>query len=318
MVEGRICAVWGGGQILGRPLGPLNPSASRGIPVPASQPPFRTNDNPPPPPSSTSSSSSSTALGIPVLLSDEPDAEPTTFTADWVVCSPYLFGTLFPSHPPPEGLAKEAPRSVRMIAILSRAVPFPRPPTSSDLAASEEGDDLPDSQLFVFPPGSVASLGEERGAGVELGTVTALQTGKGTMSCPEGYRAFSPLSFSFLIPSRIGVDVSMRRAQTSSPSRRHCFRLSSRLRRPPRLSCDRTSTPSSPSLRSLLLRPPPSTTRRTRRSKRRTGSRSTPSLTSPLRFPLPPPPPLPQHRQHKSYRQTSSSRPLSPLPLPLC
>lgn len=80
-----------------------------------------------------------------------------------------------------------------MIAILSRAVSFPRPPTSTDstTAAEEEEDEdaLPDSQLFVFPPGSKAHAEGER---VNMGTVTALQTGKGTMSCPEGYRAFPP------------------------------------------------------------------------------------------------------------------------------
>ncbi|BGO93134.1 hypothetical protein NBRC10512_003318 [Rhodotorula toruloides] len=196
----RICAVWGGGQILGRPLGPLNPSASRGIPVPASQPPFRTIDQPPPPPSSSSSSDTSTALGIPVHLADEADAEPTTFTADWVVCSPYLFSTLFPAHSLPASLAPDAPRSVRMIAILSRAVSFPRPPTSTDstTAAEEEEDEdaLPDSQLFVFPPGSKAHAEGER---VNMGTVTALQTGKGTMSCPEGYHVLT-LSAPILAP----------------------------------------------------------------------------------------------------------------------
>ncbi|GEM06580.1 rab escort protein [Rhodotorula toruloides] len=180
----RICAVWGGGQILGRPLLPLNPSATRGVPVPTSQPPFLTATRPPPPPPSSTTTSATTALGIPVLLSDEPGAETTTFTADWVVCSPHLFSTLFPSHPAPASLASDAPRSVRLIAILARAVPFPRPPAGDPSAEEEEEHDGPDSQLFVFPPNAFKA-GGGGGVGVELGTVTALQTGKGTMTCPR-------------------------------------------------------------------------------------------------------------------------------------
>ncbi|BGP21905.1 hypothetical protein JCM10295v2_000782 [Rhodotorula toruloides] len=202
----RICAVWGGGQILGRPLLPLNPSATRGVPVPTSQPPFLTATRPPPPPPSSTTTSATTALGIPVLLSDEPGAETTTFTADWVVCSPHLFSTLFPSHPAPASLASDAPRSVRLIAILARAVPFPRPPAGDPSAEEEEEHDGPDSQLFVFPPNAFKA-GGGGGVGVELGTVTALQTGKGTMTCPEGYRASSVFPIPFLpeAPWRAGA-----------------------------------------------------------------------------------------------------------------
>lgn len=179
----RICAVWGGGQILGRPLLPLDLSPPPGIPVPASQPPFRTVDNPPPPPALAASTS---ALGIPVVLSDEPRAAPTVFTGDWVVCSPYLFTTLFPSRRVPASLARDAPRSVRMIAVLSRPIPFPRP----SVEEADEADEGPESQLFVFPPGAIERERDGDGEGPELGTVTVLQTGKGTMACPEGYCAW--------------------------------------------------------------------------------------------------------------------------------
>ncbi|GAA5831395.1 hypothetical protein JCM11251_004011 [Rhodosporidiobolus azoricus] len=168
----RICAVWGGGQILGRPLGELDLSPPIGKPVPPSQPPFMVHENHPPPPAapSTAADSDSPAtrpLGIPVVL--ETGEQPTMFTGDWVVSSPHLLSTLSPSHTPPT-----VPSSVHLIAILPSPVPFPPP---REPRGPDEGDE-PDSNLFVFPPQSLSE---------ELGTVTAFQVGKGTMSTPEGY-----------------------------------------------------------------------------------------------------------------------------------
>ncbi|GAA5974063.1 hypothetical protein JCM11641_008238 [Rhodosporidiobolus odoratus] len=170
----RICAVWGGGQILGRPLGPLEFSPPAGTPVPPSQPPFMVHENPPPPPASPNSSSSSEQattrpLGIPITL--EEGGPPTMFTGDWVVASPSLLSTLFPSTTVSDDAM--CPRSVHLIAILPSPVAFPPP---REARGPDEGDE-PDSNLFVFPPRSLNS---------EVGTVTALQVGKGTMSCPEG------------------------------------------------------------------------------------------------------------------------------------
>ncbi|BGP53132.1 hypothetical protein JCM8202_004217 [Rhodotorula sphaerocarpa] len=201
----RICAVWGGGQILGRPILPLEREPAVGPSVPPSQPPFSAPENPPPPPAQAEPRSTDAAanpapttlpLGIPVRLEEGADAPPTVFTGDWVVASPHLLPTLFPSvadaEPPalaPTGTA----RTAHLIAILSAPIPFPARASSAgfDAAAGSPGPgdansapaaedkDGPDSHLFVFPP-------ETCRVGVE--SVTALQTGPGTMSCPEGYR----------------------------------------------------------------------------------------------------------------------------------
>ncbi|GAA6007205.1 hypothetical protein JCM11491_003043 [Sporobolomyces phaffii] len=175
----RICAVWGGGQILGRPLSPLELTPPSGTPVPASQPPFMVHDNPPPPPSNPFDEHETTRpLGIPVQLDEGSD--PTMFTGDWVISSPHLLPTLFPSTEAPSE-EQLRPTSVNLVAILTHAVPFPPPRSSGDTGETEEEEtpaSLSDSHLFVIPP--EASSGS-------IGTVTALQLGKGTMSCPDGY-----------------------------------------------------------------------------------------------------------------------------------
>ncbi|GAA5938241.1 hypothetical protein JCM1841_006804 [Sporobolomyces salmonicolor] len=176
----RICAVWGGGQILGRPLLPLVFDPPRGTPVPPSQPPFMVHENPPPPPAVPVETQGDVQeirpLGIPVQLEDS--EAPVMFTGDWVVCSPHLRSTLFPSTSF-SPFQPVLPASVHLIAILPCAIPFPLPHTSDPSEElSEAPGDLTDSNLFVFPPKALKE---------ELGTVTALQVGKGTMSCPEGY-----------------------------------------------------------------------------------------------------------------------------------
>ncbi|GAA5986401.1 hypothetical protein JCM5350_002908 [Sporobolomyces pararoseus] len=180
----RICAVWGGGQILGRPLSPLDLQPPTGTPVPASQPPFMVHENPPPPPSNPSASTqdqTTRPLGIPVQL--EEGQKPTTFTGDWVISSPHLLSTLLPSTETSNSpsCSTTNPSSINLVAIISHPVPFPRPPRSSDEITAEDEEtpaSLSDSNLFVFPPSAL----NER-----VGTVTALQLGKGTMSCPDGY-----------------------------------------------------------------------------------------------------------------------------------
>ena len=121
-------------------------------------------------------------LGIPVRLEEAAAATPTVFTGDWVVSSPHLFSTLFPSHPtPPPALQeprKNKSKTAHLIAILTDPIPFP-PRASASLDESEPPSDEPDSHLFVFPPETCHP---------DVASVTALQTGKGTMSCPEGYR----------------------------------------------------------------------------------------------------------------------------------
>ncbi|GAA5851560.1 hypothetical protein JCM9279_006896 [Rhodotorula babjevae] len=177
----RICAVWGGGQILGRPILPLDPSPTVGRPVPASQPPFAVHDKPPPPPAASTSDApndETRPLGIPVQL--EEGQEPTMFTGDWVVTSPHLLSTLVPtaSTPATDPPSSTTPRTAHLIALLASPIPFP-PPRRREGATDDDAElDEPDSKLLVFPPGAL----DER-----LGTCTAMMVGSGTMSCPESY-----------------------------------------------------------------------------------------------------------------------------------
>ncbi|GAA5962077.1 hypothetical protein JCM3765_005514 [Sporobolomyces pararoseus] len=202
----RICAVWGGGQILGRPLSPLNLTPPTGTPVPASQPPFMVHENPPPPPSNPAASAqdeTTRPLGIPVQL--EEGDNPTMLTGDWVISSPHLLSTLFPSTKTDDSASPSttSQESVNLVAILPQPIPFPPPPRSSEETSIEEGEETPaslsDSNLFVFPPSAL----DER-----IGTVTALQLGKGTMSCPDGYHVLylsAPLLPSSSSPTSIGA-----------------------------------------------------------------------------------------------------------------
>ncbi|ORY91791.1 GDP dissociation inhibitor-domain-containing protein [Leucosporidium creatinivorum] len=165
----RICAVWGGGQILGRPIEALQLDSTPGIIVPPSQAPFLVHDTLPPPPSKPSTSSSDSEvkpLGIPVLI--ESDKPSSVFTADWVVASPSHLPALFPTLP----TSTEPPKSVHAIVILPEPIPFPPP-----REATEEDYNEPDSNLFIFPPKAL----EE-----SVGTVTALQVGPGTFAAPAG------------------------------------------------------------------------------------------------------------------------------------
>jgi len=137
------------------------------------------HENPPPPPSNPSAEETTTKpLGIPVQLED--GEQPTMFTGDWVISSPHLVSTLFPSNDPSSQPAQSS--TVNLVAILSQPVPFPPPQSTGESEEEEETPaSLSDSNLFVFPP---KSLNEK------IGTVTALQLGKGTMSCPDGYREY--------------------------------------------------------------------------------------------------------------------------------
>ncbi|GAA5853500.1 hypothetical protein JCM8547_002480 [Rhodosporidiobolus lusitaniae] len=240
----RICAVWGGGQILGHTLGPLDLSPPAGKPVPPSQPPFMVHENPPPPPAAASGSSSHDSsemparpLGIPVTL--EEGKEPTIFTGDWVVSAPHLLPTLFPSSTPPSSAATAAtPEAVRLIAVLSSPVSFPPP------REEQEGGDEPDSNLFVFKPGELRE---------EVGTVTALQVGKGTMGCPEGYHILylsaphltpTTVSPSDLLQPYLDALLSLPFSSPSSSSSTPCT---------PLLTLTHSSFPPSPQLPSLSL-----------------------------------------------------------------
>lgn len=101
------------------------------------------------------------------------------FTGDWVISSPHLLPTLFPSSSPPD--RTPSPKSVNLIAILSQSIPFSPPRSTGETEEEKEEtlSSLSDSNLFVFPPKALVE---------NIGTVTALQVGKGTMSCPDGYR----------------------------------------------------------------------------------------------------------------------------------
>lgn len=122
-------------------------------------------------------------LGIPVRLVDDADAAPTVFTGDWVVSSPHLFPTLFPSRAFPERAVppgtREGTRTAHLVAILPAPVPFPPRASASLEDGFSVADHEPDSELFVFPPAACHP---------SMASVTSLQTGKGTMSCPDGYR----------------------------------------------------------------------------------------------------------------------------------
>ncbi|GAA6043159.1 hypothetical protein JCM8097_004348 [Rhodosporidiobolus ruineniae] len=197
----RICAIWGGGQILGRPVGALERTPEVGRSVDPGASPFAMGqEKAPPAPAAPAPSkenqegreeATTRPLGIPVEL--EP-GQKTTFTGDWVLSSPYLLSTLFPSSSASDSPASSSqPTSAHLIAILPSPVSFPPP---REPRGPDEGDE-PDSNLFVFLPGS---LGEKEGEeGARVGTVTALQVGKGTMSCPDGYHILY-LSAPLLVP----------------------------------------------------------------------------------------------------------------------
>lgn len=125
-------------------------------------------------------------LGIPVQL--EPEGEPTTFTADWVISASSHLATLFPASTP-SATSKPSPHTARGIVILDRRIPFPAKVGAPKEAPTEEGEagvaeeddeekNAPDSSLYVFPPQALSD---------SLGTVTAFQVGSGTFACPEPY-----------------------------------------------------------------------------------------------------------------------------------
>lgn len=192
-----VCAVWGGGQILGRPILPLDLSPVPGKPVVAAPLPFSGAGPAPPKPApkhvagvltSSDGAESCRPLGVPVQL--DASGAPTMFTADWVIAAPSHLDMLFPGSATNSTKGAARPHTVRGIIILDQAVPFPRKAGAAKPAPREDGEqpaneedeedkDAPDSSLFVFPPQK-----EDQGV---LGTVTALQAGSGTFACPEAY-----------------------------------------------------------------------------------------------------------------------------------
>ncbi|KDE08982.1 hypothetical protein MVLG_00705 [Microbotryum lychnidis-dioicae p1A1 Lamole] len=179
----RICAVWGGGQILGRPIGPLILDAKPGIVVPTAQSPFFVHASQPPAPAAPSTFADDTiphsALGVPVRI--EKDQPADVFTADWIVAAQSHVPILFPEEKrttPGEGGSSDI-YSVHAIVILPDAIPFPNPKRNPGAEGEEtqDADDVPDSSVFVFSPKELSD---------ELGTVTALQVGPGTFACPSG------------------------------------------------------------------------------------------------------------------------------------
>lgn len=186
--------MWGGGQILGRPILALDRAPTLGKPVVPTALPFSggpTSSAPPPPPRAPAPAEGDTGvrpLGVPVQLDPE-GQPPTTFTADWVVTASSHLGALFPKA---DGQKEGVPHTVAGIVVLEGAVPFPSKagaahrttPAADEGAEDADRDeqaagerDAPDSSLFVFPP-------EEGGS---LGTVTVLQVASGTFACPDGY-----------------------------------------------------------------------------------------------------------------------------------
>ena len=154
----RVCAVWGGGQILGRSLHPL-----------LLDPPLVTSVEEPGEMKPDLDPTKFAPLGVEVSVDPLP-AVPMLLTADWIISSSSHLPILFPSTP----TSTTTPHSVHGIIILPSSIPFP----SAEDEIEEEKRDKPDSSLFVFGPKAL----DER-----LGTVTVLQVGTGTFACPEGY-----------------------------------------------------------------------------------------------------------------------------------
>ncbi|KAK4698211.1 hypothetical protein P7C70_g8074, partial [Phenoliferia sp. Uapishka_3] len=163
----RICAVWGGGQILGRKMGALVPNSPVGIkaePANAGGPTAQSSSLTPAA-ATPSTSSACTALGIPVFLDE--GAPPDIFTADWIISSQSHLSTLCPPSNSNDNI--RGPHTVQGIVIMSASIPF-------DVGGEEE--DRTDSTLFVFPPTALCP---------DVGSVTVMQVGNSTFSCPEGY-----------------------------------------------------------------------------------------------------------------------------------
>lgn len=165
----RICAVWGGGQILGQPIGALVPEAPVGLKAEPSNSGGPTATAPAP--VLAPSSSSSTALGVPVVLDEGESAD--VFTADWVISSASHLATLCPEA---AAGANVTPHSVQGVVVLSAPIPF---------EAGGSDDDQTDSTLFVFPPRALSAA---------VGSVTAMQVGHSTFACPDGYCALCHFS----------------------------------------------------------------------------------------------------------------------------
>ncbi|KAK4056489.1 hypothetical protein OIO90_002336 [Microbotryomycetes sp. JL221] len=179
----RICAVWGGGQILGRPLSPIEFDVEPGKPVLQTQSPFvKLNDLPTKPPLpglSQQDIGRTTTLGIPVRL-DPQSNEKTMLTADCIGVSKSHLQQVLPDHVNKIQDVRQTV-SVRAIIIFSQPIEFPKSVTTSlsqEESQVEPEDALLDSNLFVFGPG----LFDQR-----LGTVTVLQVGSGTFACPVGH-----------------------------------------------------------------------------------------------------------------------------------
>jgi hypothetical protein len=198
-----VCAVWGGGQILGRPISPLefvelddDEIAFLSKPIPAvvdavgQREAANQSLSDSAPASLAPGTTKRKRLAIPVLLDPLP-AVSTRFTADWIVSAQSHLSLVLP----PTTSTIHSYHSVRAIVILPTSIPFPSALPNGDALdpTSDTGNgdepvvplqppserDLPDSNLFIFPPQRFSDL---------LGTVTALQVGSGTFSCPDAYR----------------------------------------------------------------------------------------------------------------------------------
>lgn len=194
----RLCAVWGGGQILGRPISPLESietNNAEGVQplAPTSEVLAASIDE-----NASSAPVRRQRVTVPVQLDPSP-APPTRFSADWIVSTrshANLLSSLSTSLPSDVQPVTKLIHAVNAIVILPSPIPFP-PPISS-LATEEEEvvsnphetDDMvkdpsaaqrdeSNTNLFVFPPRALSEL---------VGTVTVLQSGRETFACPDGYR----------------------------------------------------------------------------------------------------------------------------------
>ncbi|SCV70785.1 BQ2448_3547 [Microbotryum intermedium] len=252
----RMCAVWGGGQILGRPIEPLILDAKPGIVVPPAQSPFFVHSSQPPPPvvPSHAESTPQSALGVPVRIEKGQPAD--VFTADWIIAAQSHVPVLFPKdvRTSPADKLSSCIISIHAIVILPEAIPFPNPKRNEEAEGGEveDANDIPDSSVFVFAPKELSD---------ELGTLTVLQVGPGTFACPSG-------SFVLYLDAPVLLPTSRGASSLLSPYLDALFALSPSPIEPCYSVFYASTTPSerSSSLPSnLLIVPPPPSSGRTHR-----------------------------------------------------
>ncbi|KAM0750143.1 FAD/NAD(P)-binding domain-containing protein [Meredithblackwellia eburnea MCA 4105] len=180
----RVCAVWGGGQILGRALGEIRREVKVGVRAGVGAGGAGEEGGA----AKGTHNEDETALGIPIYL-DGPDEPADVFTADSIVCSPSHFSVLVPSTSP-SSEEEQVAEGVEGVLILTSPIPFPRSGEED-----EEGKETTSTDLLVFPPKMFRE---------ELGTMTVLQTGTETGSCPKGYYVVY-ISAPLLSPSSIAT-----------------------------------------------------------------------------------------------------------------